>query len=457
MLANKKLNLVIAIIAAISIWVYVTVIVNPEDKTTIKGIPVELVGLEALAADGLTVSNDSYAVDVTVSGSRSDRTALRPEDFKAVANIKGYPLGTNPVTVEITCPGRVTYVGQKPERIEVTVEEMVSVAKPIRLSYSKKFPKGMEPGFVSLSPQEIDVSGTKDAVSNVAFVNAEINSDELTEEKTTIAAEAVPSKTNGDRVYDVNLSQSTIDVTATLCHVKEVPLVIGVTGELDEGLTITKQDIPSTVSIRGSARALKGISEVRAESIDLTNLEETAIIEPDLILPDGVELADASRDLTVTIEIGGVEAREFTFTADQIEVIGIKDGYAAHVNTGTITVTVFGTADLIRDLTAEDLRVYVNLKDADYTAEFVDAIVKIKFTKKLARVESDPDQVRIIITKMPESNTMDPATPTEPAVEPDPGVDVDEETVTGAGTEAEPKPEAGTEAGTTPLSHDREE
>jgi YbbR domain-containing protein len=411
MLTNKKINLVISIVAAIAIWVYVTAVINPDTKRTIEGVPVELSGLDALAADGFTVSNDSYAVDVTVSGSRSDLNTLRPEDFKAVANVKGYSIGLNKVDVTVTGPGRATIINIRPERIEINIEEMVSVAKPIRLSYTSEFPSGTEPGFVTLSPHEIDVSGTKTAVSEVAYVTAEIDSSNLTEEESTIIAPAVPSKKNGDTVYDVTLSQNTIDVTATLCHVKEVPFSVELTGELDPGKTITRQDIPTTVSIRGSEKALAAISEVTAQPINISTLEETAIIEPNLNLPDGVELADASRHLTVTIEIGGVEAKEFTFTAEQIEVVGVKDGYTAHVNTGTISVLIFGTADQISKFTADDLKVFVDLEDIDFSLEFVDAVVQFKYKNDLSRIESTPEQVRIIITKIPDVTPTDPVTP----------------------------------------------
>jgi YbbR domain-containing protein len=444
MLTNKKINLVISIVAAIAIWVYVMIVINPDSTATIKGVPVELQGLETLAADGFTVGNVSYAVDVTVSGSRSDLNALSPDDFQATANLKGYSLGTNiPVDVRVTAPPRVEIKGQRPERIEVNIEELVSVAKPIMLSYSKKFPKDTEPGFVTLSPHEIDVSGTKNAVGGVAYVTAEIDSDDLRETETKIVAPASPSKNNGDRVFDVELSQNTIEVTATLCHVKKVPLMIDVTGELDPGLTITKQDIPPTVSIRGSDDALANITELMADPIDISKLEETAIIEPHIQFPKGVELADASRDLTVTIEIGGVEARDFTFTADQIEIINTDAGYTAHVNTGTIIVTIFGTADQIKDFTAEDLAVFVDLKEIDYSAEFADVGVQIKHKKKLARVESSPDKVRVIITKIPDSTTIEP---TAPAIEPgdDGGTAPDDDTGTGAGIDADTDTETGT-------------
>ncbi|MDR1953364.1 MAG: hypothetical protein LBQ21_02645 [Clostridiales Family XIII bacterium] len=402
MFQSNKLNLIISIVAAIVIWAYVITAINPTDERVITNVPVELINLESLVEDQLTISPaQTYTVDVVVRGTRSDLSGLQTGDLKATANLKGFSKGTNSVDVVIAESDKFTVSEVRPQRIDIVVEDLVSEIKPINLSYTEKFPQGSEPGFVSLSPQEIEVAGTKGQVDSVAFIDAKVNSTELNEEETTLTVTAVPMKSNGDPVYDLRLSQQTIDVTATLCKVKEVPLVINLVGDLPEGIGVTKTDVPKTVFIRGEAENLANINEITAKEINIGSLRETAIITPELNLPAHVELADASRDIVVTIEVEGVEAKNLSYTIDQIEIVGLAEGYSAHVNNiDAVTVTIFGNKEQVADFKSTDLKLYVEMGDVDYTANSVYVDVQFKYDKDLKRVDANPVQIQIIIEKI---------------------------------------------------------
>jgi len=419
MLSNKKLNLVISILAAIVIWAFVTLNVNAYDNKPIRGIPVELLGLEELALDGYTVENSSYTVDIRVSGLRSELDGLRPDDFIATANMKGFKVGENEVSVNITGPERVT-IDTDNQRITVNVVELISVTKPIKLEYDGSFPDNMEPGFVSLSPHEIDVSGTREQVKKVSHISVMIDATLLKEQETTLNIDAIPVTRDGDQVYDVNLSQNVIQFTATLCYVKEFPLHISVTGNPEEGKTVTGMNIPEKVVLRGSRDALANVDEVVEAPINIKGIKETTIFTPDLNLPKGVELADASRELSVTVEIGGVEIKTLRITGENVEIDGLAEEYNAHINTGTIILTVFGSPDQIKDFTADDVRVFVSMKDVDYNNAFFDLPLLFKFDKKITRIEASPTEVRVLISKIPGITPENPVPPeTEDGTEPD--------------------------------------
>jgi len=417
MFGSKKANIIISIIAAIAIWAYVTNVINPVANQAIRGIPVELQGIEELNADGFTVESNTYTVDIRVQGPRSELDKLNSDSFFATANVKGFAPGVNQVSVNVTGPSQVKILTDK-INIEIRVVELVSVAKPIRLEYNGAFPGDMEPGFVSLSPHEIDVSGAKDIVKKVAYISAKIDSTRLKEEETTFSVDAVPMSSAGNQVFDVGLSQDSIEVTATLCHVKEVPLDISIVGTPAPGKTVTRLDIPRNIVLRGSAEALGKIEGIKASPIDIEKIKETTVYIPDLNLPAGVELAEASRDLTITVEIGGIEVKTIEITGEQIEIEGLADGYTAHINTGTILLNIFGTPEQIKNFKIKEVKVYVDMKDADYTGDFVDLPVKFIFENKIARIEASPAEVRVLLAKIPDTTPAEPIVTSDGAADP---------------------------------------
>jgi YbbR domain-containing protein len=400
MFRSNRFNLIISIVAAIAIWAFVVTVINPTQEKTFRNVPVELTNLAALAENDLTVSHEAvHVVDIKVSGTRSDIARINTDDITATADMTGFRKGTNNVIVEVALPSYVKLQDIQPLKIEVVVEDMVSVAKPVQLNYNGEFAKGYEAGFVTISPEEVEVYGTKDEVKQIAYVEAEVNTKDLLETPTELNPDAVAVTKTGDKQYFMTLSQSSVEVTATLCKVKEVPLKIEVTGAPLDGGEVTNIDIPATVSIRCNENELDKIKEVTGKAIDISKLKETTIISPELNLPAHVELANASKDITVTISIEGVEAVSFDYAADQIEIVGLADGLTAYVNTGKVTATVYGSKKVLEGVSAEDIVAYVDLSGVDFSKSTTAEVeVLLKYDKKFKKAECIPVNVRVTIT-----------------------------------------------------------
>ena len=404
MFQSNRVNLIIAIVAAIAIWVYVITFINPDNTSTIRGIQVELTNIDTLADDGLTVDpKQSYTVDLVVRGKRSEVLKLEANKADAInvtANMTGRTLGENSVEVRVdSIPNGIEVVEKHPDRINVTVEELVFVTKPVRITYVGDIPKDVEPGNISITPQEVEVSGTKELVDSVAYVSAVVNTEDLSEKQETINTELVAVNEKEQQIYNVNLSQSTADITATLLHIKEVPFIVEVEGDPKGENTVTNIDKPTTVFIRGTEKDIEGVEQISANKINISGLEETMIFIPDLLLPKGVELANLSLKLSVTVEIQGIMASSVSFTASQILIEGLPAGYAAHVNTGIINVNVFGTREALEEISKKNLTPYVDLNGVNLAAASVEIEVKFKNADDFERVESVPGTVRVNIVR----------------------------------------------------------
>ena len=310
----------------------------------------------------------------------------------------GLTKGVNsvPVTVAIGVE-QVKKLEVIPDKIEINVEDLITVTKPIQLAYTRSFSDGQEPGFFEIVPQEIEVAGTREKVSEVSHIKAIVNSDELTDtaRSQTLVPEAVNK--NGDRVSGVTLSRDTIDMKATLCQVKTVPLKVALINSFPTGAAVTKEAIPDKVKIRGTKDALSGISVIQSADIDLSKITETTVIVPTLDLPKGVELAESSRNLTFEFGVEGEETRSFEYTAEQIEIKGLPLGVKAHVNTGLIKAIVMGPGSDIGEISQGDIHPYVKLTEADLSKESADLNVEFEYDNRITKVISNPSAVHVII------------------------------------------------------------
>jgi len=401
MFENNKLNLLISIVAAICIWIYVTLMINPEVDAQIKNIPVELINLESIRDRGLTVSGaENFTVDVTVLGPRSEVSELTAADFKATADMTGYPKGVVNVKVRVVGPSDATLSQVNPETVSVEVVDLITVTKPVRVEYSEVFAKGTEPGFVTVMPDEMEVSGTAEYVDSIDYIRAQVPAGALSEQMTTLSLDPVPISKTGLPVDmdEVELSQDVVQMSATLCTVKSVLLNFDMIGEVPENVQVTGMSVPRNIMVRGTKEAVDGLTEVFAKDIDLSKLTETVEIAIEPYLPEGVEVSDKAGERAVKIEIQGISKRSFRFTADMIEVANLRTGLFGHVNTGEVVVTLLAPEDIIDNIRQDDIRVYVDASDIMNPADAIELEVAFACDKEFKSLAASPDTVRVTIT-----------------------------------------------------------
>ena len=400
MLQNNKVNLIISIIAALAIWAYVVVEINPDEDKTIKNVPVELKNVETLQERGLTiVSDQDYTVDVVIRGSRSEIAQVNAGDIEATADVFGYPKGENDVRVVVSVPDNVTREETNPPTIAIEVDELVTASKPIRLRYEGNFQENTEPGFVTVVPEEIEVSGARSAVKDVTHIEAVINSEDVEDRETTIEADAVPVNKKNNTVRGLQLSQDKISVTATLCHIKTVPLEVPMKGKVPEDYEVTSRQVPEEVTIKGVKNQLDKIDRLKAKTVNLNNIEETTEIPLRFNLPDRVELAEESQNISVIIEISGISVKDFTFDSTEIDLTNLADDYIGYINDTTVMISVYGEEGVINNLSKDDLRVYIDMSDADYETSVYEGTVKCDTDQSVNNISIRPEKLQVIINK----------------------------------------------------------
>jgi YbbR domain-containing protein len=198
--------------------------------------------------------------------------------------------------------------------------------------------------------------------------------------------------TEGQPVYaPLRLSQTQVDLSAMLCHVREVPLRVEVLGEVAPLLEVASIEVPRAIYVRGSEDALARVKTLTAAAVDISGVDVTTRLPLSIYLPEGVELASASAGVNVPISIKGIATKDFAFTPNEILAEGLAEGFEAYVNNGGATVTIFGAEDVVSGFTKEDIALFVDLSEADLGVGAVYMPLQARYEKELRKVEITPE------------------------------------------------------------------
>lgn len=398
MLRSKKSMLIISIAASIILWAFVVVVNNPVETTIVKNVPIKLLNIDSLAKKGLIMTNeDDFNIDVKIEGKKSEISRINKNDIIAEADLYGYGVGEHSIYVSINVPTNTEYVGAGSPKINVTIEELVSKYQEIEVEVLGKIPEGTEVGAIKLQPKEVTIKGAKSIVQKVDRVLVQIPADEATTNERTVTLNSIAVDKDGNNIENVILSAKAIKVTARLYYIKEVPLEVPVTGSVDGSFTLNKLTVPNKVVIRGEKAKISEVSSLRAQPVDINGISVVTKIPVNIDLPEGVELAKASEDIHVLVEIRGKSSGSVTFDGSEVAIINVMQDYSAYVNTSAITITAVGKTSLINALTKEKFILNVDAQNLGPGVHLLP--IKIQYSENYDSVRIDPKEIYITINE----------------------------------------------------------
>lgn len=392
---NSWLDKLISVAIALVLWVYVLSL-NPQSKTTVAGVPVQLLNQEVLVTSSLAIAgSDRYTVDVYVEGVRSDILSLQSDQVTATADLFGLGKGQNYLVISVSVPEKITVIEVRPNRIPVLIDELVNVRKPVVL-FVTDAPNGSEIGGVTLTPSEVTVSGAKSIVDQVQSVRVSVSQSSLTETATAqlLSAEAVDAA--GEPVEHVRLSHAYVELAAALYQTKTVPLEVPVEGEPAANAEISERTIPDSITIKGPQQALSGVEAIVARPLNIQGIDASVSLPIEPILPAGIEAANDSLDLTAQFTLITVAEVTFTYGPDDVWVYNVPGGYRVQVLTREVAVTARGEEAVIGVLQARDLQPAVNAANVSQNSQ--EAVLTTRYVQQHVAVSIAPVTARIRVS-----------------------------------------------------------
>lgn len=416
----KEKNLMVKLVCLLlsfGLWIYISNIENPIKQYTITNIPVQIVNLDVLKEDNLTLAPDqNFTISLTIQGTSTNIYSINKSQFTAVANLSNYTLksGDNSIPVEITnSPNNVNIKNNGVLRINIKLENITEKTMPVKSELNVTTSNSTYVKNISFSTNQITVSGPEETVNEVSklVVRGNVTANNST---TTASFPVVAVDSSGNVVNDVVLSTNNVQTTITVEKGKLVPIKVQTTGELRAGLTLENIIAnPNTIKILGSESVLDSTDEILSEPINLNSITGNETIITNLIVPRNITLLPNENEINVDVKVSGADENnsenvvngntETTKTFEiPITIEGNLSGYTANLSSNTVTVVLKGTKKELDNLQASNLLCKVDISKLTKEGGVVSPTVDINNENNVLVDSQNPQTVDVTFTKAEE-------------------------------------------------------
>lgn len=407
-LNNDKFVAVLSVLLALVIWLVVALQMSNQMQATFNEIPVTF---ETTMTDNLELKmfgQTDVRVNVTVSGKRYEISSavLSSEDFivtASTANVSSAGKYTLPISVRMKDSNKdIQIVSFTPQSVDIYFDFSLTQSFPVEVQIMTPDGKIAEDDAIAaesfiageplVSPTEVTISGAAAEVQKIAKVVAKVTLDEpLTKtakyEDTALAivnANGGIVRSTYARVED-SISAVTVMIPITKhmqirpsivftnqpAYFVENPIIYNWTpsGPINVAVPTDLSDSAESLPIE-----TRDFSEVKPG----LNTFEFACDEIEYI-----RVLDDIDSLGMSFTLDGFQMRKIAVPTENAKFDNLPEGVRASIPEDTIEVTVFGHADELETLTADNISIVIDTSGLTDTADTYDlpATAVIKDTK----------------------------------------------------------------------------
>jgi len=369
---RNLLNIAVAVIGALCLWIYVVTVVTPDDDILIEDIPISFTGETALRSEhGLTVTNRSArSVSVKFHGSRvllkqlsEDRSDLSVVlDVSMFTSERDYSSAYDVILPASVQDSGIQVVERTPNTVQFTVEKLASRPVNVKGVFDGTVASNRVAGEMTFDQDTIRVTGPADLVDQVSYAQIILGGSNLSRTTTKEVAVTLIGR-DGEQIVSNDLSLSATEVRVTLpvyvqkeLDVTITPLFGGVVHAGNTKLTIS----PSTVTVLGDPDIIAEMNdELSIGLLDVTQIKNDDPVLYDILLPEGVMLQSKEKQVSVKVEFDGLEVMEVPLS--KVETTNINFGLNSVVGAEQILVTLRGPSEELISYDTKDLRASADL------------------------------------------------------------------------------------------------
>lgn len=387
----------LSIIFAVTFWIFVMDQVNPEMTRQIENVQVELIGVQELEAKGYEIMGErDFNVDVTVKGRRNEVLNISKSDIQVEADLGDLENGLQIVRLD-----------HKVEVADIIIEKISSdtvkididavIRKPIDVHIERigSVPSEYQTEEMSLSPQQVFVSGPESYVALVDNIRGEINITNNTTEITKDLA-VVPVDENGEIVTGVEVETDYVTVNIPISKVVEVDISPQFDGNVKEGYELIDVIVsPEFVDVRGQRDDINALKFIETMPVSLAGADQSFEIYTTLDVPEDIIMNQYFDQVKLSFIIEKVITKEFTFDYSDITFINMADPLRTDINEqeGQLIIRVSAVESLINELSKNDLGLYIDAEN--FEVGEIDAEVQLNKNNDFSSVEIIPDTIHL--------------------------------------------------------------
>lgn len=392
LLDSKLCNAVLAVLAAIMLWVYVGVILGETHTKLIEGVPVTYEGVDVLLNNGLMIEGERPTVNLEIQGNVSTLAQLDEKsialrvDVSHITSDTEYTLSYDVVPPAGISASSFTVLQRTPANVSFHVVRYITKEVPVRgvLAEGSSIADGYVAQGWQFSQDTIAVSGQSDLVEQVQYALVTLSGEEISEtvrETKSFRLMGVDSQELTD--LDVTCSVEYVEVTYQILKEIEVPLKVN----LIRGGGVSAEDAeyvsweldPLTVSVLGNPEDLESLKELTVANVNLAEVDGTVELTRPIPLAEGLRISGGVSTVTIRVTVSGLLSQGYQVGRDVFTLINTPEGYEADVRTQSLAVTLRGTEEALELASPENIRVTVDLKDVDLASGQYTVPAKVQF------------------------------------------------------------------------------
>ena len=382
---NKLPMFLLALGAAILVWLYDVTVVNPNDVSTISGIPVSFVNEDVIRAQDLMVTGDAGGtVSLRISGRRSELKKLSRNNIEVTVDLSQInEAGTHDLPYTVRFPanvssGDLSIDNRSPVSVAVTVEHYIRRAVEVRTVFEGDVSPGSEgesllidTDAMKITPGEVTVTGPAEQVEAIDCAMITIDRAGITQTTTAeyeyeLLDAAGEPVSRDELVTDVDK----FTVSIPVLKFKEVPLTLRVVAgggatEANAAYTLSAESI----KISGDPALVDRIHQVELGSLELASVIGPTTRTYSVSLPEGVNNASGVTEVEVQAEVSGLSV--ITMTVEDFTLVNVPENLTAESMGESIPLTLRGTPAALSNLKPEDVKVTVDLSSFTQAGTFI--------------------------------------------------------------------------------------
>ena len=348
-------------------------------------------------------------VDITLMGNRSDLfIATQSGVSKVYVDLSVLKPGSHKVNIEYSQPLDSINYSVNPSVATVNIYSKVSETKTLTTDLLNQDSLDDKLSISNVVPEvtEVVIKGTDDSnatnsLTKVANVKAlvDINSlDKLEEGTTTVKDAPLKAYDSSGNILDIEIVPSKINVDLEIDSPSKVlPITIIPVGNLGFGKAISNiEQNQQNIVVYGKKSVLDDLDYVPVE-VDVSGLKEDREYKIDIPKPKGVRTMSIS-NVNLKFSLGSASDKDIDDV--NIDVRNLNDNYSVQglsENDIRVSVNAKGVASVLRNITADDIVAYIDLKD--YKPGEYEVPVKVEGNDSRVKFVSKTKKVKIRVVE----------------------------------------------------------
>ncbi len=370
-LKSKTFYIIVACIASVLLWMYVSNYENTTRQVTLTGLEVSYIGGEDILQDRnlLVTDKDMQDVTLTLMVKRSLVTQLTNDTVHVSVDLRdirssGVFEKVYTISYDNVDEDDVIVLRKFPEYMTVNVDRLdVNPEVEIRGVFDGTVADGYMREPIVYSPETISVSGPASLISTISYAKVVIERENLNRTVSgTVSFTLVDSEGQAIESPEIETSVSEIRYTIPIVMVKDVGLTVNLLdgGGATEADAIVKVD-PPFITLSGDAEYLNSINQITLGTIDLGSFAQTASESYTILIPNGVNNLSGVKEATVTVSVKGLATK--TVITTNISFDNVSEGYAPKAITQYKEILIRGPREIIDLIDGSNIRIVADLTD----------------------------------------------------------------------------------------------